>query len=390
MKPKELRISFDETATEGVSIKAELTPGSKSYDIFFRSNDIELTKNTQVLLAVGLLPAMKTGSTLMADGVISQRLLNAIDSIFDVLLRQKRPPLPLRRVRIKNLIPEPAKPPKEKRVGMFFSAGVDSFYTFLKHQEEITDLIYIHGFDVALNNHARAKKMSDVIRKVGLQFGKRVIEVETNLRSMLRHYLPWFYCQTFVFASVGHLLSPFFRKIYISATHTYADYDRVFIGSHPLWDPLWGTEMLEFIHDGCEATRIDKVAMIAKSDAALHYLRVCFKELDSVDNCGWCEKCIRTMINLYIVGALDRCTIFAKELDTDRIAELMIPDLSAYILVEENLKALENRPEDRDLYNAVHKAMKRSPWLKYILHHPRIHQIRWIYRNLKKLTRRYN
>ena len=81
MHPKELRITFDETATEGVSIKAELTPGSKSYDIFFRSNDIELTKNTEVLLAVGLLPAMKTRSTLVAEGTISQKLFNAIEPI---------------------------------------------------------------------------------------------------------------------------------------------------------------------------------------------------------------------------------------------------------------------------------------------------------------------
>ena len=96
------------------------------------------------------------------------------------------------------------------------------------------------------------------------------------------------------------------------------------------------------------------------------------------------------MINLHIVGALDRCTIFAKKLDLDRIAELMIPDLSAYVMVEENLKALEKRPGDRDLYNAVYKAMKRAPWFKFIFQHPRIYQIRWIYRNLKKLSRRYN
>jgi hypothetical protein len=158
MKTKELHLKFIETAPQGVSLRAKLTPGSKSYDIFFRSNDIELTQNTEVLLAVGLLPAMKTGSVLIADGIISQRLLNAVDSIFDVFLRHRHPALPLRRVRIKNFIPAPTQPPKEERVGMFFPAGVDSFYTFLKHQEKITDLIYLHGFDVSLDNYARGKK----------------------------------------------------------------------------------------------------------------------------------------------------------------------------------------------------------------------------------------
>ena len=83
MKSKELHIRFVETASEGVSIRAELKPGSESYDIFFRSNDISLTKNSEALLSVGLLPAMKTGSTLITDGPISQKLFKALDPICD-------------------------------------------------------------------------------------------------------------------------------------------------------------------------------------------------------------------------------------------------------------------------------------------------------------------
>jgi len=52
--------------------------------IFFsRSNDISLTKNSEVLLSVGLLPSMKTGSALVADGTISQKLFKALDPISD-------------------------------------------------------------------------------------------------------------------------------------------------------------------------------------------------------------------------------------------------------------------------------------------------------------------
>jgi hypothetical protein len=80
MHPKELHISFDKTPIEGVSIKAELFPGSKQCTIFFRSNDIGLTKNTEVLRAVGLLPAMKIRSTLVAEGLIGQKFFHAIDS----------------------------------------------------------------------------------------------------------------------------------------------------------------------------------------------------------------------------------------------------------------------------------------------------------------------
>ena len=33
------------------------------------------------------------------------------------------------------------------------------------------------------------------------------------------------------------------------------------LGSHPLLDPLWSSEDVELVHDGCEATRLDKLAL---------------------------------------------------------------------------------------------------------------------------------
>jgi hypothetical protein len=122
---KELRIKFVETGTEGISMKAELKPGAASYDIFFRSNDISLTKNSEALLSVGLLPAMKTGSTLIVDGPISHKLFNAIGPICNFYCTLNPS---LKRIKVKNVIAEPKGSPKENRVGIFFSAGVDSFY----------------------------------------------------------------------------------------------------------------------------------------------------------------------------------------------------------------------------------------------------------------------
>ena len=383
----ELHIKFVESGTEGVAMKAELTPGFTSHDIFFRSNDITLTKNTEALLSVALLPCMITGRTLVAEGTISQRLLNATDAIFD-FLDVLNPSL--KEVGIKNLVPGAKELPQENRVGTFFSAGVDSFYTLLKHQEEITDLIFVHGFDICLDDHALRKKTSEAIREIGLKFNKRVIEVETNLRSVLDTYLSWFHSHGAFLASVGYLLSPFFRRLYFPATHTQADADRLPWGSHPALDPLWSTETLEFVHDGCEASRIEKVTMIAESEVALKSLRVCGINPDSAYNCGRCEKCIRTMINLHIAGALDRCTTFDHPLEMKYIEKMPIYDISSRILVEENLKALESRPHDREIYNAIRKALWRSRWVNVLIKYPRLFKtLQWIYRALKRLGKRF-
>ena len=389
MKPKELHLRFIDTATDGVSIRAELTPGLKHYDIFFRSNDISLTKNTETLLSVGLLPAMKTRSTLAANGVISQKLFNAIEPISN-FFHTLNPHL--KKIKIKNLVPQPTKPPKENRVGVFFSAGVDSFYTFLKHQDEITDLIFIRGFDIPLTSQVLLKKTSEVIREIGLKFGKRVIEVETNLRSFYEHsfiqpHLRMQYHQGTMLTSVGYLLFPFFQRIYIASTHTFADNRLPYLGSHPAVDSLWSTETLELVHDGCEATRVDKAALIATSDLALNSLRVCGKNTGGAYNCGVCEKCFRTMISLHCVDALERCTTFPNKLDIQRIAELKIQGVGGRAFFNENLQALKNRPGDRALYEALHRIWKQSWWLKFPIKYPWVYRHRWFYRMVRGLGR---
>jgi hypothetical protein len=87
----------------------------------------------------------------------------------------------LQRVPIKNVIPEPKTIPGKPSWRIFFLEELILFYTFLKHQEDITDLIFIHGFDITLDEHSRLKKAAEVIRKIGSQWDKRVIEVENNL-----------------------------------------------------------------------------------------------------------------------------------------------------------------------------------------------------------------
>ncbi|HPD60833.1 MAG TPA: hypothetical protein PKV48_03620 [Thermodesulfobacteriota bacterium] len=387
MRSKELHIRFVETAAEGISMKAELRPGSESYDIFFRSNDISLTQNSEALLSVGLLPSMRSGSALVTEGTISRRIFQSLDPICDFYCALNPS---LKRIKVKSTVADPKGPPKENRIGVFFSAGVDSFYTFLKHQEEITDLIFIHGFDIPLDNDGLRRRVSEMIREIGSHFGKRVIEVETNLRSFIHPYLRWLHSHGIAFASVGNLLFPFFRRIYIPASHTYANATFYLLGSHPALDPLWSTETLEFVHDGCEATRIAKIAFLSKSDVALKCLRVCGQNIDDGFNCGRCEKCIRTKINLHIAGALNRCAAFDSQLDPGHIEKISFKEMGPRLFAEENLNALKDRPGDRDLYDALQKIFKQSWWVKVKNKYPRLGRVGWVYRTLRSLAQVLN
>jgi hypothetical protein len=51
-------------------------------------------------------------------------------------------------------------------VGCFFTGGLDSFYTLLKHRVEITHLVFVHGFDVSINDLPLRAKVSESLRDV--------------------------------------------------------------------------------------------------------------------------------------------------------------------------------------------------------------------------------
>jgi hypothetical protein len=112
-------------------------------------------------------------------------------------------------------------------------------------------------------------------------------------------------------------------------------------GSHPLLDPLFRTEEMELVHDGGEADRDEKVERIASHESVAKHLRVCWRNTDGAYNCGRCEKCLRTMLSLLAVGALDRCATFGSELRESDVAAMEITSGPLLRFAEENLRRLE-------------------------------------------------
>jgi len=355
VNPQPLHIATTNSDKEDGSLRVELRMRRRRHRVYFKSEDIPLTPSREAFLTLTLLPAMREGLTVPVDGPISQRLIEATERIME-LVRSWHPSL--HKVAIRGAVPTEKKPAGEDRVGVFFSAGVDSFYTLLTHRGEITDLIFVHGFDVGLHDHASRSWASKIVREVGASLGKNVIEIQTDLRSFLRPYISFTrLAHGAALAGMGHLLGPFFRRIYIASSYTY---DTLFPwGSHPELDPLWSTEALQFVHDGCDVTRVEKVALLAKSDLALQSLRVC---LGGRSNCGRCEKCVRTMINLVAVGAMDRCRSFDVPLDLRNVRKILVEDIHTGAFVNENLRALEQSGRDPQLYEALKEVMHRPLW----------------------------
>lgn len=322
----------------------------------FASDDVALRANAATEIAVGLLPTMRRGGALAVDGTIDSRLRRALDTIQDI---QAAWVPNLRRVDLHCAVAAPSVEPGD-RVGCFFTGGVDSFYTLLKHQDTITDLIFVHGYDVRLDDLSLRRKVSDTVREVAATLGKGVVEVETDLRAFLDPHVGWGAAHGAALAAVGHLLRGDFGKIYIASSYSYADLFPW--GSHPLLDPLWSDRLVAFVHDGCEARRHEKVGFIAAHDVALRHLRVCWKNTEGVYNCGRCGKCLRTMINLEIAGKLAECRTFDEALDPARVAQMSMASQSERVFALQNLRALAAQRPDSPILPALRRALKRAGW----------------------------
>ena len=307
----------------------------------FAGRDIQLVPSSEAMITAAFLPAMILGTDLVADGYASPKYLKALVRLGDIYHAWH--PGKLQKIAVRNVEPASTPHQPQARVGLFFTAGLDSFYTLLKHQDEITDLIYVHGFGGRPESAGLEPRKQDMVRRAADGLGKNVVEIDTDVRTFFEgHGLHWAHLGAGpALATIGHLMAGQFQRIYVAATHPYAGL-RLW-SSSPLLDPLWSTETLEFVHDGCEARRTEKARLVAESDVAMRTLRVCDRASPDAPNCGRCEKCLRTMMHLLAVGALERCTTFAEGPELHRVAAIRFQNIGFERYHTDNLNALEER-----------------------------------------------
>lgn len=333
----------------------------RQHEVWFRSSQGPLSDGVDAFVAASIVPAMNLGYAVQAPGPVSGQLLAGIQA-FQQLMHSWFPKL--------KVIPVLAEartssPPRAAGEGSFFSCGVDACYTFLKHYPKITAAILIHGFDYQHQKELTKKNVSTMARNAMTKLGRNLIEVETNIREFGDQYANWASeYHGSILATIGMLLSPQLGTLYIGSSFHYDE--RFPWASHPDLDPLWNSETTEIVHDGTDVTRSQKVSFISRSDAALSILRVCFKEYrkqGTTLNCGKCEKCIRTMMDLRIAGALDRCSTFRHPLRLKDIALTDVRFIRQRLCYEGSLKQLQKVGNDPSLEKALQECLSNQHYL---------------------------
>ncbi len=300
-------------------------------------------------VVAALLGAMASGEALQVDpgSPVSPRLLAGLDQI-QALFHAWNPRLSRIEVRATPQAPSPER----AGVALFFSGGVDATYSLLAHESEISHLIFVHGLEITLANEALFARALAKNQESAHRYQKTLLPVKTNLREFAAaHNLSNYLYQGSLLAAVALALG--FPRTYLAASLHYPDLCPW--GTHPLLDPLWSTEVSEIVHDGADASRVEKIARIGGREGALESLRVCLANREDY-NCGICEKCLRTMIALRLLGLSSPAF---PPLDSLRpIRRLRIHDADDLPLFREN-HALALEKGDRAVARALGVCIRR-------------------------------
>jgi hypothetical protein len=233
---------------------------------------------------------------------------------------------------------------RQERAGLFLSGGIDSFSALrfnrlsfpIEHPWSVRDALLVYGLEMGAPEafvHV-LNSLSKVTREAHI----RLVPVYTNL------YLPYrqedaadgffFWWNKFMGGALAAVAHAFSRRLTVVSIAS--DYDipnQRPHGSHPLLDPNYSSIDLRIRHDGLTMSRFAKTRLVANWDVALRHIRVCNKYMlygpESL-NCGECEKCLRTMLALLALGALEKTNAFSgKEISQELLwSKLKINDIN--------------------------------------------------------------
>lgn len=283
-----------------------------------------LEPNPEVFLLGCLHPAIEKGERrIRVEGEVCPQLLETLESAMALLHAWFGDSYQPINIEVEGLR-LPQGPEGRDRTAVFLSGGVDSLTALRKnhllypkdHPNRIRDGFLIHGFDIGgvvekglkypVFDRA-VKAMASIAEASDL----KLIPVYTNLRHLCDERAFWvdkFFGA--ILAAVAHGFRSRINRVEIASSYDIRHL--IPSASHPMLDQWYSSSDLRMHHRDVELSRVEKIAVISEWDVAMDNLRVCLQNVPDRLNCGWCEKCVRTMTGFVAAGALHKCGAFAE------------------------------------------------------------------------------
>lgn len=256
--------------------------------------------------------AMRNGHDIECDTPLTEDLYYNIDKYLIDAIKQYNPNF------YRPVITAPISSdvlPCAGAVGTGISCGVDSLHalasqTGLKfNKHNITHLTFNN-----VGSHGEGEKAQKLFnerielpKKFANELGYKLVISNSNLMDVVEqnHFKSHTYSSMFPVYCLQKLYSIYY---YASGGYKYSEFSLTDIvsqccGSYEMLSlPLLSTHNLRIYSEGEGMTRMTKLKKVVDYVPSYRYLNVCLKD---GDNCGVCEKCVRTLLGLDALGKLD-------------------------------------------------------------------------------------
>jgi hypothetical protein len=192
---------------------------------------------------------------------------------------------------------------------MAFSGGVDAGFALAAHtagklgrlSRPIGRGVLVGGWDLRHGDDSGLARARASAQRSLAHFGAETSVVTTNWKQ--EYCAAWFMSFNAGVTAVLHTLSGRHSCAVYATDHSYAEELRMGpYGSHLAINHLLGHPGFPVVSTGGTHPRAERLAFLATHPVLLEGLRVCYQPHAEGGNCGRCEKCVRTQLEMRAVG----------------------------------------------------------------------------------------
>lgn len=307
----------NEKATLNCFVKIDDKEDNIWFKVDLKFSDYLCHERADAYLIAVLDYAMRHGHDINVDAPVTESLLYNIETILLPALKENNPNIHIPHISAPT---DNSQLPCAGAVATGISCGVDSLHT-LAEQE----LYPFEGFKIThltfnnVGSHGegeRAKRLFEQritrSRRFSEEYGYTFVTGDSNLMDVIiqSHFKTHTYSSMFAVYCLQKLYSTYF---YSSAGYKFNELDLDIENPHNcsgtyelLLLSVLSTPQLRIYSSGMGKSRFDKISEVIHYEPSYKYLNVCIME---DENCGHCEKCVRTMLGLDAARALDKYSL---------------------------------------------------------------------------------
>lgn len=334
----EVRVQPPEPAARGyVRHVAELRSDHETRQLRIMAPEDAHPLSEDWLVLPALTYGMRQSEDVRIHGRVSAMLMANLDEIQAMFLADAEARRPLHRIEFEATQVVPTPTVEGAGTVSLFSGGLDAFYTAIQRRDDIDALLFLHGQEATPDDREQLFVTLPHVKAAAAGLEKPLLLIDSDHWDLIwRDGGRTETSNHAMLVTMGYLLGSKVRRILVSGSYEHEfEYGRENSVAKLL--PLLQTEALE-VELYANLARAKKMRVVVESPVAMDHLRVCWARRGGAFNCGVCRKCLRTLVNLEIVGATGRCRTLPPTVDLRAVARTPIGTNTRDTLQRENLR----------------------------------------------------